>query len=59
MSRNEDRSVVGEVADNMVLGYGWMVVAVLVVITLFCWAAGWNFVAGMLTVALVIGLTRR
>ena len=57
MSQHGNKSVVGEVADNALLGCGWVMVAILVIITLFCWAAGWDFVAGLLTVAIVFGLT--
>ena len=52
------KSVVGEVADNLALGCGGVVVGALVVIDLFCWAAGWDFVAGALATALILGLTR-
>lgn len=58
MSEPERRSVAGQFADDIILGCGWIFMAGLVVITLFCWAAGWNGVAGFLTLALVLGFTR-
>jgi len=58
MSEHGGKSVVGEVADNLALGCGWVVVGALVLIDLFCWAAGWDFVAGALATALILGLTR-